>query len=329
MKRWPTFRWRKLGHLFGPANPLAPPWMHSHAQTPAVLACGDYVRIFFCTRPPPEETGLFTSLIGYVDVDSADIFRVLRVSQAPVLSLGARGAFDEFGTNPVSVISVGDEVRAYYAGWSRCESVPFNAAIGLAVSRDGGDTFQRLGPGPLLSYTPDEPFVLGSPKIRRFGDVWYLHYAAGRRWLKSPGRPEPVYRIRCATSTDGLTWHKAGLDIIKPQLGEDECQAGADIVEFAGRWHMFFSYRWALDFKNKARGYRIGYAVSDDLLNWSRCDAAAGIDVSAEGWDSEMVSYANVFHHNGTLYMLYQGNEVGRHGFGLAVLDHFSEESRA
>jgi hypothetical protein len=34
-----------------------------------------------------------------------------------------------------------------------------------------------------------------------------------------------------------------------------------------------------------------------------------------------MVSYAHVFELNQKLYMLYQGNNMGAEGFGLAVLD--------
>jgi hypothetical protein len=324
MTNVPTFTWRKLGHLFGPESRLAPPWMHTHAQAPSVLKLQDCLRIFFCTRPPADESGQFVSMIGYIDVDHDDLFRIKAVSQKPVLELGERGAFDEFGTNPVSVVALNNgEVRAYYAGWTRCESVPFNAAIGVAASHDGGKSFKRLGPGPLLSYSLDEPFVIGSPKVRRFSDNWYLHYAAGHSWLQTQGRPEPVYRIRCAHSQDGIEWSKEGTDIISLELGEDECQAGADIIEFKGRFHMFFSFRQATDFKNKVRGYRIGYAVSDDLKTWTRCDSSAGIGVSPTGWDSDMVSYAHVFQWNGNLYMLYQGNDVGRSGFGLAVLNSY------
>jgi hypothetical protein len=56
-------------------------------------------------------------------------------------------------------------------------------------------------------------------------------------------------------------------------------------------------------------------------MEWHRCDEKAGIDVSEEGWDSQMVSYGHVFELDGKLHMLYQGNEVGRYGFGLATLD--------
>ena len=140
-------------------------------------------------------------------------------------------------------------------------------------SVDNGESFQRIGPGPVLSYTADEPFVIGSPKIRRFDDKWYLHYIAGQQWLDTGGRPEPVYVIRGATSDDGIEWHRFGKDLLPKRIGELECQASPDILWFEGRYHMFFSYRHAVGFKSKEKGYRIGYAVSDDLMEWSRDDA--------------------------------------------------------
>jgi predicted GH43/DUF377 family glycosyl hydrolase len=87
-----------------------------------------------------------------------------------------------------------------------------------------------------------------------------------------------------------------------------------------GRFHMFFSYRQSHNYKAADGGYRIGYAYSHDMLNWKRQDARAGMAVSAAGWDSQMVSYPNVFLLDGTFYMIYQGNEMGRTGIGLARL---------
>ncbi len=84
---------------------------------------------------------------------------------------------------------------------------------------------------------------------------------------------------------------------------------------------MFFSYRYSTQYRGREKGYRIGYAVSDDMLHWTRDDAKAGIDVSDSGWDSEMISYAHVFELDGAIYMFYLGNQVGKHGFGLARLE--------
>jgi hypothetical protein len=50
-----------------------------------------------------------------------------------------------------------------------------------------------------------------------------------------------------------------------------------------------------------------------------RMDDRVGIDVSHEGWDSEMIEYPHVFIHNEKKYMFYCGNKFGVSGFGYAV----------
>jgi predicted GH43/DUF377 family glycosyl hydrolase len=84
---------------------------------------------------------------------------------------------------------------------------------------------------------------------------------------------------------------------------------------------MFFSYRYATNFKNKERGYKIGYASSSDGITWVRDDKKTGITLSENGWDSEMLHYPHIFELNNELYMIYNGNEFGKYGFGLAKLE--------
>lgn len=314
------FQWKKLGLLFKPHEVTGRSWLKEFAQAPATLIFDDFVRVYFSCRPPADEFGQYVSYTSFVDLDRADLFKVRRVGEQPILPLGGLGEFDEFGTYPVSVIRHGNQVRAYYAGWTRCESVPFNVAIGMATSDDGGATFTKLGNGPVLSYSPDEPFVLSGPKIRFFNGVWYLFYIAGRKWKVVDGRAEPVYKIRMASSSDGIHWNKAGKDLIESRIEEDEAQASPDVFYANGSYHMFFCYRYSSHYRGKEHGYRIGYASSKNLVDWVRDDARAGIHVSPEGWDAEMISYPHVFELDGRTYMAYLGNQVGRYGFGLAVL---------
>ena len=316
-----TFHWKKLGRIFDPAAVQGRPWLNEFAQAPATLLFDDFVRVYFSCRPPADAKGQYSSYSAYVDLDRKDLFRILRVADNPILPLGATGTFDEFGTYPVSVIRHEGEVRAYYGGWTRCESVPFNVAIGYCTSRDEGRTFTRAGAGPVLSFSANEPFVLSGPKIRRFGDRWHLFYIAGRKWIVADGRPEPVYKLRMASSDDGIAWTKLDRDLVASRVEADEAQASPDVFHRDGRYHMFFCYRHSAGYRGKEKGYRIGYASSYDLESWTRDDSKAGIDVSEEGWDSEMVSYPHVFELDGATYMLYLGNQVGRHGFGLARLE--------
>lgn len=314
------FTWEKLGKIFDPRDMAGRSWMHAFAQSPSALVLADRVRIYFCSRPAPDSDGQYLSYISFIDVDKDNPLKILDVCQHPVLELGKFGTFDEFGTYPVSVIREGEEIRAYYAGWTRCESVPFNAAIGLAISRDGGESFQRLGDGPVLSYSPDEPFLLGSPRIRKFGDRWLLWYVAGKAWQMIDGKTEPIYKIRMASSTNGLDWRKQGRDLIPEKLGSQECQACPDVSFRNGRYHMFFSYRDTRRYKEREGGYRIGYAVSDDVETWQRDDTRVRIELSDSGWDAEMINYPHLFQLHGQTYMLYQGNGMGYTGFGLARL---------
>jgi predicted GH43/DUF377 family glycosyl hydrolase len=315
------FRWKKLGKVFSPQDVTGRNWLQEFAQAPATLVLDDVVRVYFSCRPAADEYGRYVSYSAWVDLDRSDMFTVRRVSKQPILALGGLGEFDEFGTYPVSIARDGEKVRAYYAGWTRCESVPFNVAIGAAISEDEGMSFEKLGNGPILSYTPDEPFILSGPKVRNFNDKWQLFYIAGRKWKMVDGRAEPVYKIRLATSKDGINWHKHNHDLIPSRIEEDEAQASPDVYYTNGKYHMFFCYRYSGNYRGKQYGYRIGYASSTDMVNWVREDSKAGIDVSEDGWDSEMISYPHVFSLDGKTYMLYLGDQVGRYGFGIAALE--------
>ncbi len=314
------FEWKKRGRVFDPTKIQDREWLQAFAQGPATLVFDDFVRVYFSCRPAPDANGQSVSYSSYVDLDRHDLHSILTVGEKPILELGGKGTFDEFGTYPVSVIRDGSDVLAYYGGWTRCESVPFNVAIGMARSKDNGVSFTRCGPGPMLPYSENEPFVLSGPKIRRFGDRLYLFYIAGRKWILADGRAEPVYKIRMAHSKDGVNWRKLDRDLIESRIEEDEAQASPDVIYRDGRYHMFFCYRYSVGYRGKEKGYRIGYAHSADMENWVREDSKAGLDISHSGWDSEMVSYPHVFELDGKTYMFYLGNGVGKFGFGLAEL---------
>jgi len=314
------FNWEKMGLFFSPQDHNTPDWMKEFAQAPSVLLFDDFIRIYFSTRPNPDFNGQYISYSGFIDVDKNDLKRIIRISQKPILKLGELGCFDEFGTYPVSVIRHNDEIRAYYAGWTRCESVPFNVAIGLGISKNNGESFDKLGNGPIISYSLEEPFVISGPKIRFFNNMYYLFYISGTEWILDNNKPEPIYKIRLAISNDGVNFKKVNKNLVSDKIDFYEAQASPDVFYKNGFYHMFFCYRGGRNYRNKENGYRIGYAKSIDLLNWERNDEIAGISVSKSGWDSEMISYPHLFEIENDVYMFYLGNGVGKKGFGLAKL---------
>lgn len=318
-------KWKKIGHIFDPTtwdDGINRPWMKTHSQCTHALILDNVVRIYFSCRPENDENGFAKSYTTFLDLDKNDLTKIIRVSDKPIMPLGELGTFDEFATYPSCNIEHDGKILFYYAGWSRCQSVPFNTSIGLAISEDNGETFERIGLGPILSADINEPFVLSGPKVRKFNNIWYMFYLSGKKWLKYDGKSEIIYKNRIATSTDGINWVRYNKDIIADVLDENECQAGPDVFYKDGLYHMYFIYREGLNFRSvNGRGYKIGYATSNNLYDWDRKDQEAGIEYSEIGWDSTMHHYPHVFELNGNYYMTYNGNDFGKYGFGLAILE--------
>ena len=321
-----AIRWTKLGKIFDPRDHLLPSGCHEYAQSPQVLICDEFVRIYFSTRRRDPSDGKFLSHVAFVDFDW-DLKSIIRVSSEPVMALGRLGSFDQHGIFPFNVLPVGDKVYAYTCGWSRRVGVSVETGIGLAISDDHGTTFTRFGDGPILSASLHEPCLVGDGFVRCFGKAFHMWYIFGHPWrqYEECSEPDRIYKIAHATSPDGIRWKKTGgTQLISSVLGDDECQALPTVIEAGGRFHMYFCYRHASDFReNPDRAYRIGYAHSEDLVCWVRDDELAGIERSdsCEAWDGQMMCYPHVFQHRDRLYLLYNGNEFGRTGFGLAVAD--------
>lgn len=315
-------KWRKLGKIFDPTNNDLFDGGSEYAQSPEVLVFEDFIRIYFSTRRK-DANGKYISHIAFIDMDK-DSKKIQRVSTEGVIPLGGLGSYDEHGIFPFHVLKDQSRILGYISGWSRRVSVSVETSIGVAESKDNGLTFQKIGEGPVLTSSLNEPFLVGDPFVLRSENTYHMWYIFGLRWINHPEEeyPQRVYKIGHAISNDGIRWEKTGKQIVPDRLNADECQALPTVVKYNNRYYMFFCYRHVAGFrKNSARAYRIGCAYSDDLETWTRDDTQTGIDVSEDGWDSDMMCYPHAFYCDDKLYMLYNGNEFGRYGFGLAVCE--------
>lgn len=316
-----SLQWKRQNKIFDPKD--FSEWQNTHGQVPFYINIKGKEKIFFTSRPPVGADGAYVSHIHSVDIPAgSEAITVGKLNTEPLLPLGEWGSFDQFGTMPCSVVNhpTKDEVWMYYVGWSRKQFVPYDCAIGLAISHDGGNTFTKVSDGPLMGATIEDPFVLGCPRVYLFNNKWYMFYLAGIKWLDFNGRKEALYKLKLAKSDDGINWQRND-KFIMPEVYENECQTCATVFERNGLYHMYFTYRHAVDFRNPERGYRIGYAYSSDLENWERNDELGNFTVSGSGWDAEMVCYPNVSKIGDKYVMMYCGNSFGKEGFGYAVLE--------
>jgi hypothetical protein len=315
-------KWKKLGKIFDPTHYRLSNNCFEFAQSPQTLVFDDFVRIYFSTRER-DKTGKYLSHVSFVDFDKS-FKEIKNVSVEEVIPLGGLGCFDEHGIFPMNVLRNKDKILAYTTGWNRKVSVSADASIGLAISEDNGLHFKKYGLGPILAASLKEPFLVCDAFVSIFEDKYHMWYIYGTKWISDPvdASPQRVYKIAYATSNDGISWKRDSRQIILDKLNENECQALPTVIYFDNKYHMFFCYREATGFREmKDRGYKIGYAFSENLKNWIRDDENAGIYTSDDDWDSEMLCYPHVFNCDDKIYMLYNGNEFGRLGFGLAILE--------
>jgi sucrose-6-phosphate hydrolase SacC (GH32 family) len=314
-------KWEKIGKIFDPQEHALAEECSIFSKSPQALIFDDFVRIYFCSQKKTPN-GKYVSCPQYVDFNKK-FDKILQLSKGPIVELGKLGEFDEHGIFPINVLRYENQVFAYTSGWSRRISVSIDMAIGLAISEDNGLSFKKYGTGgPIMAAAINEPFLVGDPFVKHLNGKFHMWYIFGTNWDQpSPDdQAERFYKIAHAESADGINWLRDSKAIVGNKL-LNECQALPTVFYLGERYHMYFCYRNAFNFRNNPNNsYRLGYAFSDDLLEWTRDDSQSGIDVAESGWDSEMICYPNVFECDGQIYLLYNGNEFGKFGFGLAKL---------
>ena len=295
-------RWIKHGLLFAPDG--SSDWLHSHAALPVVDRMGDVYRVYFSSR---DKRG--RAQVGFFETD-ASFKKVLRVSEHPVIGLGPLGAFDDSGVTTSWIVNHENKKYHYYSGWSLGVSVPFYFFIGLAISEDGGETYERVSPSPVLERNEVDPYLTASPCVLVEDGKWRMWYVSATSWELKDDAPRHRYHIKYAESRDGINWQRDGLVCIDYKDEDEYAISRPCVVRDGDLYRMWFASRGG--------SYRIGYAESTDGLSWTRKDGESGIDVSDSGWDSEMVAYPYVFEREGDYYMLYNGNGYGKSGIGVA-----------
>lgn len=233
-------------------------------------------------------------------------------ARGPIVSPGRIGHFDEHGVIPASVIERDGQVWLYYIGRTQGERAPmWYAAIGLAVSEDGGETFQRYSPAPIFSINRYDTCLVTAPHVMAHDGGYIMHYVSCSRWEEVNGQLASFYDIRRARSRDGLNWDPEGVPVIA--LASDEKNLARPwLLRDESRWQLWYS-------RSGDHPYRLGRAHSEDLAHWQRDD---GIEIDFSGHDAFATTqcYASFFMHGDRRFMLVNGERFGRDGFAICEL---------
>lgn len=302
-------RWEKKGLIYCPNNESE--WKNQFAMLPTPILLGNILRIYLgiCDKNN-------VGRIGYVDVEPDNPSKIIKVSDKPVLDIGMKGCFDDNGVVPISILNKDGKIYLYYIGFQLGVNVPYYMFCGLAISNDGGDTFQRYSKTPILDRCGDEIYARCGVNVLEDNEKYKMWYIGSYRegWTISEGKEKPLYMMKYTESVDGLQWNTKSIQCMEFK-NDDEHGFGRPYV-----WKEKSQYKMLYSVRTYSRGYYIGYAESKDGIHWERMDDQAGIELSQSGWDSVNLSYPYIYKYKDKVYMFYNGNGCGKSGFGYAEL---------
>jgi hypothetical protein len=303
-------KWRKLGLLFYRPPTNRHPKLLTHFSNPLPILIHDNIyRIFYSGRDVDNR-----SSIGGVDIDITN-GNIINEFNEPFLEYGPKNSFYESGISIGNCYKIKNNIYMLFMGWQNKKGAHWSGKIGRLLVKNDLTLSIDCNQNPIISHDIIDPISLSYPWVTENDGLYMMWYGSTISWENE--NDEMLHVINCATSTDGNNWKKRGLGVPfiknKAQAFSRPTIIKNDNLEFS----MWFSFRGKINEK-----YRIGYAHSKDGINWQLELENSGIDVSTKGWDSEMIEYPFVFNHKGNSYMLYNGNDYGKSGFGLAILEH-------
>lgn len=299
--------WKKLGLIYSPEDLGVTNRTHASLPVPIHLE-GQIYRILFASRDEFNR-----SFIYYIDVElSPDRPRIVQSNPTPLLTPGLPGHFDDCGVYPASIVRHGGELYLYYIGWVAGATAPmFYTNVGLAISQDNGQSFQKFSPAPIVGRDAVDPWMMTAPFVLKGDDKWRMWYTGGKYWDQTAVPWQSYYEIKIAESDDGVNWEKLDHVCLPLTDGEHHISRVCVLANENG-YESWYGV-------NAGEGYRIGYAQSSDGMNWKRADKLAGINLSPDGWDAKAQTYPYIIDTNCGRFMFYNGNGFGRTGIGVAL----------
>lgn len=312
-------RWKRLGQVFTPDSNYW--WQQSYGILPTPWRYHPSGLEILYASTDKDQIGRVSSCILSLRNEHFECKPTNRI----LLDSGELGRFDDCGVNPSCIVNHRGESFLFYVGYQRHDRTPYSLLPGIARWDEASGKFKRAQRNTVFPISESEfqirtaPFVIWDKAAKKFR-AWYV---AGESWMEQQGHIYPVYGLKHMRAASLHDWPTAGESCCGIKRGEAETGFGRPWVIFSSlesRFYMWFSVR-TLDGSGKLKYRQMGFAESSDGLHWTRDDSRIQFAPSQCGWDSEMICYASFFVHEGKLFMLYNGNENGKTGFGLAHLD--------
>lgn len=299
-----NFKWEKKGRLF-----LLKKKGWSHSSHPCIRKIkNNLYEIYFAARDKDSISNIFKIKFIHNKGTFSKIGTAIKV-----LSPGKIGFFDSEGCIPVDIEKKEGKTYLIYVGWQNFKNNIWICDTGIA--RVYKNFVKRVFSGPIVGRSKESPLFTALTTVIKKKNYFHAICNKGIFWKKKNKKLTPKYGLHHAKSKDLINW-SIDKKIALPFKKKEYAFGRPSIIKIKNYYYMWYAHRET----EHSKLYRIGMSISKDLIKWKRFDKFSGITISRNGWDNQMICYPYVFRIKKDFYMLYNGNNYGRTGFGFAKM---------
>ena len=234
---------------------------------------------------------------------------LVRYAGNPLLTKGLTGSYDQLKIGPRAILR---EAPTVWKMWYEAVPGGNQSTTAYATSSDGLNWTKYAG-NPVMS--PSEAWEGAggtnhedSPTaVLKEGGVYKLWYHA----ISGTTR-----QIGYAESTDGIAWTKyAGNPVLTPGASgawDADTVCEPRVIHVGNLYYMFYTHC--------AGSHGIGLATSPEGKTWTKYAGNPVLTIGPSGaWDSQQVSWGEVYYDGQRFYMWYPGHDSSATGFSLGV----------
>lgn len=277
---------------------------HLANPTPFYLG-GNIVRIFFSSRNLKNKAG-----ITFIDLD-IDRFELLN-NKLNIL-FKAEGYTNTYFRDGISLGNIFSHKMRYFLsfmGWDISSKSPWEGRVGIAEIDPFSPSLLYISDTPIIETFEHVDSSLSYPMVRAINDELHIWY--GNTLKKDAGNGDMLHTIHLSIlKSDNSLEHKG--QVIDYEIGKSQAFSRPTILEHNGTLNMLYSVRGI------STNYRIKRVVSNDGFTWEKADFQL-IGTNHLG-EQEMQCYPYLITIADKVFLFYNGNEYGRSGMGIAILE--------
>lgn len=281
-------------------------WSASHVTLPAPILLKEQkiIRVFYSSL-----NSEFQGHSSFFDLDLFDPFTVKYIHDAPVLSPGAPGDFDDNGVICTDVKFYNNQYHMLYAGFELCDKIRYRIMTGLALS-DDGINFRRNSRSPLLDRCDGQEFFRCGPSYISENKIIYV---GGGEWFKGSDKDKPIYDIYITEKNKNKKWTEGTL-IRKHSIQNDQHGFGRpSLCYFKDFYFLTYSVR---SIKNKS--YVIKLEIIDE--NYKKKEEIPLTTVYEESGENDL-SYSTLLTTGDRLFILFNGVNFGENDIYISEIN--------